>query len=284
MHFWIINRVRLATVVCLIAVALLCLPMARKSQMTVGEEGVLLPIVMYHHVLKDAKALGKFVISPQELEADLQYLNENGYQSVSVEQVTAFVQNGAALPEKPIMLTFDDGYLSFAEYVLPLLEKYNQCAVLSVIGAYSDTYSQKEDRNVAYAHVTWEDVKALADSGRVDIENHTYNLHTIDARKGSMKKKGENTEAYQAMLQKDLRKNQELIIQATGKAPICYTYPYGFMSQEAQPVLEELGFVMSLSCNEGASRITRDETCLFGLRRCNRPHGKGITEVLKQAK
>ena len=137
---------------------------------------------------------------------------------------------------------------------------------------------------MAYAHVTWEDVKALADSGRVDIENHTYNLHTIDARKGSMKKKGENTEAYQAMLQKDLRKNQELIIQATGKAPICYTYPYGFMSQEAQPVLEELGFVMSLSCNEGASRITRDETCLFGLRRCNRPHGKGITEVLKQAK
>ena len=121
----------------------------------------------------------------------MQYLNENGYQSVSVEQVTAFVQNGAALPEKPIMLTFDDGYLSFAEYVLPLLKKYNQCAVLSVIGAYSDTYSQKEDRNVAYAHVTWEDVKALADSGRVDIENHTYNLHTIDARKGSMKKKGE---------------------------------------------------------------------------------------------
>ena len=143
MHFWIINRVRLATVVCLIAIVLLCLPMARKSQMTVGEEGVLLPIVMYHHVLKDTKALGKFVISPQELEADLQYLNENGYQSVSVEQVTAFVQNGAALPEKPIMLTFDDGYLSFAEYVLPLLKKYNQSSDYTVTRPQPSPYSQK---------------------------------------------------------------------------------------------------------------------------------------------
>ena len=73
-------------------------------------DGVALPIVMYHGLSEDPAAWGDYVISPAQFEADLRYLREQGYTTVTVADLLAYVDEGTALPERPVMLTFDDGY------------------------------------------------------------------------------------------------------------------------------------------------------------------------------
>ncbi len=244
-------------------------------------EEIVLPILMYHHVRKDSSAWGKFVISPQEFEQDLKYLKDNGYQTIGAEELINFIDGTGKLPQKPIMLTVDDGYLSAKEYMAPLLEKYQMKAVLSVIGKYSDEYTQTADTNVAYAHLTWNDIKSLSDSGIFEIQNHTYNMHKNEnGRKGSMKMPGEAEEAYQKILTEDLEKTRQKIEESTGKKPICFTYPYGFISKESLVPVKKMGYRMTLTCNEGMNKLLRDKESLYGLKRCNRAHGVSAEQIL----
>ena len=100
-----------------------------------SEEGVDVPVVMYHHVLEeDSSLLGDYVISRQELESDLQWLQKAGYTPVSPDQLIAYAAGEGELPQNPILLTFDDGYESFFANAYPLLQKYQMPAVVSVIG------------------------------------------------------------------------------------------------------------------------------------------------------
>ena len=74
-----------------------------------AQEGVEVPVIMYHSVLKDEAQHGAYVISPAEFEKDLLWLKENGYTTVSTGELIAYTQGGT-LPEKPVLITFDDGY------------------------------------------------------------------------------------------------------------------------------------------------------------------------------
>ena len=66
--------------------------------------------LMYHQVLKDESRAGKYIITPNELESDLAYLSENGYVSVLPSQLVKIREQGGRLPEKTVVITFDDGY------------------------------------------------------------------------------------------------------------------------------------------------------------------------------
>ena len=65
--------------------------------------GIELPIVMYHHVLKEAGRLNQFTISPDEFRMDMQYLKDCGYSPIVIQDLINYVQDGAPLPEKPVM-------------------------------------------------------------------------------------------------------------------------------------------------------------------------------------
>lgn len=246
-----------------------------------AEEGIKLPILMYHHVRKDSSAWGKFVISPQEFEEDLKFLKENGYQTIGAEDLVKYAEGTENLPQKPIMITVDDGYLSAKEYMAPLLGKYQMKAVLSVIGKYSDDYSRTPDRNVAYAHLTWTDISELSASGVFEIQNHTYDMHKNGSgRRGSTKRNGESEESYRHALTDDLEKTRQKIEESTGIRPICFTYPYGFISKEAAEPIREMGYRVTLTCNEGISLVARRSESLLNLKRCNRPHGTSAEKIL----
>ncbi|MBR6521240.1 MAG: polysaccharide deacetylase family protein, partial [Oscillospiraceae bacterium] len=131
-----------AAVCSCVLLLMLCLPSARAQQ------SVQLPILMYHHISTDPSRLGDYVVSPETFENDLKYLSRLGYTSISLAELIAYVDGRGSLPEKPIMITFDDGQRSFAEYALPLLEKYDMCAVAAIVGKYADDYTQSGDMNV----------------------------------------------------------------------------------------------------------------------------------------
>ena len=93
----------------------------RPVQADAGEE-IALPVIMYHHILESSKLLGAYVITPTELENDFKWIQKEGYTPVVVADLLAYVHNDVPLPEKPIMITFDDGYESNYVYAYPLLQ------------------------------------------------------------------------------------------------------------------------------------------------------------------
>lgn len=236
-----------------------------------AQTGIPVPILMYHSILKDPAKAGKYTVSPSVLESDLQYLKDHGYTTIFVQDLIDYVYLGTELPDKPVILTFDDGYLNNLTYVLPLLEQYDCRATISVVGSYCQRWTDMNDPNPNYAYLTWDDVKTLAQSGRVEIGNHTYDMHALGARRGCAQKKGESDEVYQSLLYNDLSHLQQDLQTNSGVSCRVFAYPFGSISKNAQSVLESLGFQASLSCSETISYVTRDPASLWNLGRFNRP-------------
>ena len=243
-----------------------------------------LPIIMYHHVLKDTKKHGKFIVSPDELEQDLKFLKSEGYSAILPRDLIDYQENGTPLPKKCVMLTFDDGHLSYLEYVVPLLEKYNMKALVSVVGAYTNDYTEHPDRAVSYAYLDWNDIENLSKTSHTEIGNHTYDLHkTSGGRQGCAKMACETVEQHRRVFTEDATKMRNLIFDYTGVHSDCFTYPFGFLCKETEEEIKKIGFKMSLSCTEGINKISRTSS-LFKLMRYNRPHGKSVEDILKRAR
>jgi peptidoglycan/xylan/chitin deacetylase (PgdA/CDA1 family) len=213
------------------------------------------------------------------MENDLKYLAENGYEPIFMLDLIRFIDGKDSLPDKPIVLTFDDGRNSDYDYLLPLLEKYDMKAVLSIVGEFTDENTESDFKGKK-PHLTWDQVDELHRSRRVEIQNHSYNYHKGI---GSGRRKGESTDAYQARLRKDLSKLQETIEKNIGRAPTTFTYPFGIISDGSDEVLKELGFRASLSCCEGMNVLTQGEPDgLFRLKRVNRRHGYSVSAILRK--
>lgn len=238
------------------------------------EDGIRVPIIMYHAILKEESRQSTYVISPQLLENDLKYLTENGYTSIVVQDLIDYVDNGTPLPEKPIMLTFDDGYYNNYLYAYPLMQKYGMKMVLSPIGYATDQYTKTGERHELYSHVTWNNIKEMIQSGAVEIQNHSYSLHgdQKSSRLGAKKKKGESAEQYASMLKQDLSKMQNEFKEKAEWTPTAFFYPFGIVSKESLPVVRELGFRASFTCEERMNYVTRDPESLYLMGRYLRPH------------
>ncbi len=244
---------------------------------------VQLPILMYHSVLKDPQRTGKYTITPKKLEEDILHLKANGYETVSLKQVVSYVYHSEPLPEKPVLITFDDGMYNNLEYVLPILEKQNACAVFAVVGSYTDEYSESNVTNPNYSYLRWCDINELMETGRVEFASHSYNLHNISTkRRGTAKNKGESSLDFISLFHEDTQKMQSAFKANCIYAPFSYAYPLGNFSTESERVLKKTGFLASFSCIEGINIITQgDADCLYLLKRYNRD-GRLTTEKFFQ--
>ncbi|SHI11313.1 Polysaccharide deacetylase [Sporobacter termitidis DSM 10068] len=260
-----------------------CLPRRAGALDASQGEGISLPIIMYHEI-KHSK-LGKDVVSPWEFESDLKYLKRKDYNTVTMHDLTDWFYNRAPLPPNPIMLTFDDGYLSTYKYALPLLKKYDMKIVLSLIVKNTDDFTRNPDTNIDYSHVTWAQLNEMLDSGLVEVQNHSYNLHVVkNGRYGCVRKKSESLAVYEQILKTDLTKAQSEIFQQTGVLPTTFAYPYGRYSEDTDTILRALGFQATLSCRYGINVLSHEKTPdLYRLKRLCRAHGNGIGALLDEA-
>ncbi|MBE7032242.1 MAG: polysaccharide deacetylase [Ruminococcaceae bacterium] len=247
-----------------------------------GEKKIDVPILMYHNIFRSSGGHGNYIIAESSFENDLKFLKDNGYTTVFMQDLIDYVYDGKPLPEKPVVLTFDDGYSNNFLYAFPLLEKYNAKAVLSIIGYYTDLYTKSPDENPSYSHVTWDNVKDMMKSGLVEFQNHSYNLHTTDkGRNGTKKKRGESDADYKKVLTEDLGKLQQEFKDNTNYTPNTFTYPFGSVSNASFEIIRELGFKASLSCESGMNKISRDPECLYMLKRYLRTPKKSAEALLK---
>ena len=257
MSEWLRKKMFRRTVCVLTAICLTCM-IALKNPIFFAKENesATVVILMYHSLLKDPARHGKYVVSPDLFESDLKYLKELGYSFVGIQELIDFVYSGAPLPKKSVVITFHDGYYNNYLYAYPLLEKYDAKMVISVIGKYTDLYDG-EKPNAYYSHVTWDMINEMLASGRVEIGNHTYSMHTNGERRGSKKIKGETDEHYSKILTEDIGKLQAEMFEHTGTYPSVYTYPFGAISNASFSIIADMGFLASLSCAEKPSTVTR---------------------------
>lgn len=236
------------------------------------EEGIRLPIIMYHSLLKEKSRSGKYTITPDTLKQDLEYIKSNGYTTINMEELINYVYNDGTLPEKPIIITFDDGYYNNFGYVIPILKELNMKAVISIVGEYTDTYSESGEANLNYGYIRWEDIKNAMQEETIEFQNHTYALHcNTKGRNGASKKKGESIEQYKKIFSTDLMRLQNEFKEYTDYVPSTFTYPFGSVEKCSTDIIKELGFKASLSCSSGINFITKNEDSLFLLKRNNRP-------------
>ena len=179
-----------------------------------------------------------YIVHPNIFEEDLKYIQSKGYSTITMTELINYVYNDAPLPEKPIIITFDDGYYNNLSYAVPLLHKYNMKAVISIVGEYSDRYTESDEANPNYGYLRWKDINELITDGYIEFQNHTYNSHSMNnGRNGCKKTSSESAEHYSNFLSNDLNKLQEEFRNnCNGYQPNTFTYPFGAVSKESNSI------------------------------------------------
>ncbi len=243
---------------------------ARSEPLNPENEYVYLTTVMYHNILNSRT--GTYIISEQQLNDDLSCYKKHGYNFVLPSEVIAYAEKKAALPEKPIIITFDDGHYNNLYYGLPILLKHDAKACFCIVGKFSENSSTNgDDSNPNYSHLTWAQIGVLSKSGIIEIASHTYDMHNYKPRFGIGKIQGETDEEYAQALKNDIAKINEKLYGATGKLPVTFAYPFGKYTDTAKNELLNAGYKLMMTCNEGVTKITCGNTeSLHYVRRYNR--------------
>lgn len=244
-----------------------------------SQGGVCVPIIMYHQI-SDCGNYGDYVLPLRVLKDDFEYLKHNGFNPISFKQLLAYTKAGTPLPQKPIIITFDDGERSFLTKVLPLLEKYRYPANVNIIGSLAQLYTQNGETDDKYAYLNYDDIEILHNHSLVEIGCHTYNLHSLKNRRGVSMLKNETEAQYLDIINKDFQLFNDMYKQITGEAPVIFAYPYGIKNDVIGEFLKSSHFSITLTSRRGVNIITTGGS-LFDLGRFNRPYGESSAKFFK---
>jgi len=170
-------------------------------------DGVNIPILMYHGVTDDIWGAAELFVSPSDMEEQIKYLIDNGYDIITFEDWSHLEDF-----DKPVMLTFDDAYLDNYEELFPILQKYNAKATIFAI-----TLSVDNDKRT----ITSGQAREMVESGLVSIQSHTYTHSHLD--------ECSNEELYEELFWSKVH-----VAQMTGYEPFVICYPYGDSDEEAR--------------------------------------------------
>ncbi len=246
------------------------------------DNNVYLPIIMYHSLLKETKLQNDFIISPSVLEKDLKYFSQNGYSTVTVNDLVEYVYSDKSLPEKFVMITFDDGFYNNYYYAYPLLKKYKCKAIISPIASLTEKYTETGEVSANYGYLSVSDINEMLKSGCVEIQNHTYNMHSLSPRMGVEQKNGESVYDYTNAITADIIKAQKYFKENTGVTPNCFVYPFGAESSTTLDTLKKIGFVCTLTCTEKPNVINKNPESLFELGRYRRNQNESVDNLMKR--
>ncbi|NBU28293.1 MAG: DUF3297 family protein, partial [Caulobacteraceae bacterium] len=190
-------------------------------------------VLAFHEIDDPAQAvMPGYAISPQAFEAQLTWLQAQGFHLVNLDQVLA-AQRGGRLPTKPVLLSFDDGYASVYREAFPILKRHHAPAIVAVVGRWlepSGGMVQFGDERIPRSRLlSWDQLREMQRSGLVEVASHSYDLHkgingnpqgnsmpAATTRLYSETKGYESDAAYQRRLRTDLRTNADLLQQGIG--------------------------------------------------------------------
>lgn len=227
-------------------------------------------VIGYHDVEDDGADQRYLSVRTSALSDQMAWLRDNGYHPVSVQQILDAHDGKSVLPEKAILLTFDDGYSSFYTRVWPLLRAYQWPALWAPVGSWVDAPpGQKVDfgglMTARDKFATWEMVRKMGQEPLVEIGAHTWASHygAVGNPQGSKlpavanreydKATGryETDEQFYQRINKDVTRITQKITEVTGKPPRAWVWPYGAASGITLQLAKEHGYRMAFTLNEG---------------------------------
>ncbi|WP_404328119.1 polysaccharide deacetylase family protein [Mesobacillus maritimus] len=197
-------------------------------------EDVEIPVLLYHVVKPNPDSDNPYQFKLEEFEKHMAYLHENGYRTLTMKQYFNILDKKAAMPEKPILLTFDDNSNDFYPYVFPVLQKY---------GMKATQFTVSDWVNGSW-NMTSNEVLTVMENG-IDIHNHSV-THPFLANLSREQQYAEINDATIAL--------KEL----TGRKTNVFAYPYGNYNADTISVLEELGFKGAFKVGGGISTDQSD--------------------------
>ena len=237
-----------------------------------------IPVLMYHHIAEEVNSV---TVSEAQFDSQMKALDDAGYTAVSMAEVYEYVMGNGALPEKPVMITFDDGYRSNYETALPILEKYGMKAVMFPIGSSIGKSVYKDTDDEIIPHASLGEIRDMAESGVFEIGSHTDDMHQSEAYEIGMgnpsprmdmgRLDGEGEMAYIDAVRSDFVHSWADIHKATDESfLLTLSYPRGVWTNEAAAVLREMGVKMTFSTEEGVHTVVRGlEQSLYCIKRFN---------------
>lgn len=205
------------------------------------------PVVMYHDVLEEKEVF--FDITPTRLNDDFRALQAQNLTPISLDQLVNHLRTGVPLPDKPVVLTFDDGYVGHYDYVYQLAKYYNYPVAFSI-------FTDKVDGNiVGRSTVDWEQVQEMAQDPLVTIVSHSV-THPRDLRELSDEDLRYELEAAKARLEKKL------------DIPIHYfTYPEGNHDERVVEATEAAGYKAGLIMRNDSGKFAGESEDLLTIER-----------------
>ncbi len=203
------------------------------------------PILSYHHIRNWVKSDGTedraYIIPPDTFRETLNYLKENGYQSVSSEQVYNYYSGGKPLPDKPIMLSFDDNNGTQYTGALPLLKKYGFKGTFFIMTVTIG----KEN------YMSAEQLKELDQEGH-DLQPHTWDHHMVTQY--------ETDDEWQLQIEGPKKELEALL----GHPTPYFAYPFGIYSAQAAEKIKSYGYKVAFRLSENMDAATDP---LFAIKR-----------------
>lgn len=251
----------------------------------VRAQASVLPILMYHNMTTEEAETNSMTITQERFRLDMEYLKEYGYTPLLPVDLIAIKNGEMPLPAKPVMVTFDDGYVSNYTLGYPILQNTGMKATIAIITMNIQT---AETRPVDNIFLTWEEVRELSDSGIVEIGLHTHNLHNPqyggatapDGIDGVQRLAGEKKSEYEARVGGDLQEGIRLIKQYTGMEAVNYfSYPFGACDAWMDELLKEQNIRVTTMTNPKMANINNG---LLALPRYGISMDKSVAELLPE--
>ena len=204
----------------------------RFENIKVTNEDIGVPILYYHSVLPDAEVAtpNEVTISPEKLREELMLVKELGYTTLTMSEFTAYINDNKPIPEKSILITFDDGYTDNYAHAFPILKELNMKATIFMIASQVDS---------GY-YMSAAQLREMSDYG-IDIESHTDNHVYLD------------TLSYDQQL-KELKDSKEKIEKILGKEVTSIAYPYGNYNEDTKKAAIAAGFTFGFTTNKGLAK------------------------------
>lgn len=196
------------------------------------QENQAVPILYYHSVMQEDG--NELRMPPKQLEAQMAYLQDQGFQSISLEQLYQASYKGGVLPAKPFVLTFDDGYVDNYTTAFPILEKYGFTATVFMVTSYIN----------GEGYMSWQQLKELTANGW-EIEGHTTNHPYL-------------TKINASTLLSELNSSKELLEKELGRAANFFAYPYGDLNDNVVQALKDTGYLMAVTTERGWADVKVD--------------------------
>lgn len=206
----------------------------------VKEKAENIPILMYHSIADQPG--NDLMVSPQNFAAQIAYLKKAGYQTINFQDLQDW-QAGKPIPRKPILLTFDDGYLDNYTEAYPVLKEHG----------FQATFFISTNYIADGRHITWEQIAEMSKSGLIEFASHT-------------KSHADLAVISPEQLTAELTESKQIIETKIGKPVIAFSYPAGSYNNAVVDATAKAGYQFAVTTKPGKANIDQGVLTLHRVR------------------